>query len=65
MGEQSSYNKKCIKCKEIFEYTLEDAWWDYQGLTDVKLIKCSKCGCIQAIQYKEPINPNYDRRYYD
>ena len=63
--EELNNAKKCVKCKEKFEYAQEDTWWDYKGYTNTKLVKCPICGCIQAVQYEKLNNLNYDRRYYD
>lgn len=63
--EDLKHNKKCTKCKEEFVYFQEDTWWDYQGINNVKLVKCPFCGSIQSVKYEEPINPNFDRRFYD
>lgn len=62
--ESSKHNKDCIKCKHNFVWFPEQAWWDYSGTSDTKLVRCPECGCIQSVQYKEQINPNYDRRAY-
>ena len=65
MEEQNKHYKTCVKCKEDFIWDEKDAHWDYKGYTDTKIVTCSFCGCVQAIKYKEQINPNYDRRYFD
>lgn len=62
--ESSKHNKDCIKCKTNFVWFPEQTWWDYSGSVDTKLVRCPECGCIQSIQYKEQINPNYDKRLY-
>lgn len=64
MRESSKHNAKCIKCKQDFVWFPEEAYWDYSGTTDTKLVKCPECGCLQPIQYREQINPNFDHRFY-
>ena len=65
MQEQSKHNKTCIKCDQNFIWYEKEAWWDYSNFTNVKLIKCSSCGCIQAVKYNEPHDVNHDKRYYE
>ena len=64
MEERSKHNKTCIKCKENFIWYEKDAYWDYAGFTDTKIIECPYCNCKQAVKYNEQINPNYDRRFF-
>lgn len=61
--EKSS--KKCIKCGERFTYTQEQTWWDENGTSSTKLVKCQCCGCVQAIKYSSLHNVNVDLRYYE
>ena len=63
MKEQSKHVKTCIKCHEDFIWYEKESRWDYTGSTDTKLITCP-CGCVQAVKYIEPINVNFDKRYY-
>lgn len=65
MQELSKHNKTCIKCNINFIWYEKDAWWDYSGFTNVKLLKCPECGCTQAVKYNEPHDVNNDKRYYE
>lgn len=56
--------KKCIKCNEYFSYTQEDTWWDENGMSSTKLVKCPYCNCVQAIKYGKLQDLNNDERYY-
>lgn len=56
-------SKKCVKCGETFEYTQEDCWWNENGMSSTKLVKCT-CGCIQAVEYEDFHDVNNDIRYY-
>ena len=64
MEERSKHNKDCLKCQEDFIWYEKEAWWDFKGSTDTKLIKCPYCGCVQPVKYIEQINPNIDKRYF-
>lgn len=55
----------CLKCKKKFSYENSECFWDYSNYTPVKLIKCSKCGCINPVEYIEEKNVNLDVRYYE
>ena len=56
--------KKCIKCKEKFNYDIDDTHWNEDGSESVKLVRCNACECLQPIRYVEMKNPNNDKRYY-
>lgn len=56
-------SKKCIKCGEKFTYTTEDCFWNENGMSSTKLVRCT-CGCIQAIKYGKLHDVNKDERYY-
>ena len=64
---QQEYEKICKKCNEKFSYNHQDTWWNEQGMTSVKLIKCTHCGCIQAVLYDDfsMHDVNNDERYYE
>lgn len=63
MGEQHS--KKCRRCNMNFNWSDEEAWFDYKGYTPTKLVKCKFCGTIQAVKYESEQNVNFDPRYYE
>lgn len=56
-------SKKCIKCGERFDYLPKDTYWDENGTSSTKLVKCP-CGCVQAIKYGNLHEVNKDIRYY-
>lgn len=62
--EELSNNTTCIKCGSDFVYFPDETWWDHSNFTNVKLVKCSFCGCTQSVKYEEPHNVNNDIRYY-
>lgn len=62
--DEKTNNKVCSKCKEDFIYKQEETWWNEQGMSSVKLVKCPYCGCIQAIKFGELHDVNKDARYY-
>ncbi len=52
--------KRCKKCAEVFYYTENDAFWDYEGMNyDAKLVKCPNCECINVIKYVELPNRSW------
>lgn len=61
-------NYVCKKCNESFIYKPEDIWWDDKGFGySTKLIRCSKCGCINVVEHVEDYGfnkLNTDRRLY-
>lgn len=59
-------NKTCIKCKDDFVYRYDETWWDENGSTSTKLVKCPYCNCIQAVTYRDDnaFRLNFDKRYY-
>ncbi len=57
-------SKKCVKCGNEFEYSQDETWWNENGMSSTKLVKCP-CGCIQAIKYGKLHDVNKDSRYYE
>jgi hypothetical protein len=57
-------SKRCIKCGCRFSYSLEEAYWDYKGYSNTKLINCPECKCVQAVKYEKLHDVNNDSRYY-
>ena len=64
MKELSKHNKKCIKCKQDFIFFPEETWWNENGSSSTKLVKCPSCGCVQAVKYGSLHDVNMDMRYY-
>lgn len=62
MGEQHS--KKCRRCNMNFNWSDEEAFWDYKGYSPTKLVTCPECKTIQAVKYESEQNVNFDERYY-
>ena len=62
--EQIRSSKQCKKCKSNFYYTSDDTFWNENGMSSTKLVKCPDCGCIQAIRYGKLHDVNFDERYY-
>ena len=60
--EKSS--KKCVKCGENFSYTQKNTFWDENGMSSTKLVRCP-CGCVQAIKYGKLHDVNNDERFYE
>jgi len=57
----------CLKCREKFEYSNEDTFWDEKGSGySTKLVRCPFCGTIQVVKYVEDksLDLNNDPRYY-
>ena len=48
-----------------FDWSDEEAVWDYRGYTPTKLIKCKFCSTTQAVKYEPEQNVNFDPRYYE
>ena len=59
------FTRRCKKCSKNFPYDSEDCYWDYEGITPVKVIKCPHCKCIQAIKYGKIYNINNDIRFFN
>ena len=61
---EAKHSKKCLRCKERFNWDDSMAKWDYQGYTPTKLAQCPQCGCWQPVKYEVEKNVNFDPRYY-
>jgi hypothetical protein len=60
--------KTCAKCKETFSFIPEDVFWDEHGSGySTRLVRCSKCGCINVIGHVEDYGTdvNNDMRFYE
>lgn len=47
-----------------FDWSDEEAWFDYKGYTPTKLVTCPECKTIQAVKYESEQNVNFDEKFY-
>lgn len=66
-NEDRMYQCKCKKCKTIFNFDLDDAYWDEKGYGySTKLVRCKNCGCPNVIKHitDQNLDINNDPRFY-
>lgn len=65
---RSQNNCTCKKCGSSFIFKPDEVWWDEQGYGySTKLVRCSKCNCVNVVNHIEDYGfnkINVDRRIY-
>lgn len=67
MEQKIRSSKQCNKCKSSFSFTSNDVFWDDHGTGySTKLCKCTKCGCVNVVEYSLDygMDVNRDKRFY-